>query len=151
MAQIKFEIDQKEFEAVIGRMRKLPLRMQQRVYVAGLSEVARDIRKRAKRAAPVGRGLAVSGSGELRKRLKDSFLVKLIGWKFGGQKIKRSAAIVVNTAPHAHLLEQGTRKMRARPFLGPASENTSGMLSIFRRGVNKAFQRAIAKLAKEGR
>lgn len=57
------------------------------------------------------------------------------------------------TAPHAHLVEGGTVKMAAEPFMGPALESSRDTVIASIKGdlaneINKAARRAAARAAK---
>ena len=55
---------------------------------------------------------------------------------------RRLAARVIVGAPHAHLLERGTRRMAARPFLGPAEKRHDEKLeSRLRIGIERVAAR----------
>lgn len=79
---------------------------------------AKTIAKAAKTAAPLG------PTGNLRKSIYAKTLVRRGGtgdiFGFGeGQAAPGFAGVNYRKAPHAHLVEFGTRKMSARPFLRP--------------------------------
>lgn len=66
----------------------------------------------------------------------------------------RAVAWVGSTSPHVHLLEFGTAKMAARPFMGPAArqakaQNFQNIKAAAKRAVSGAARQARASLKKE--
>ena len=65
-----------------------------------------------------------------------------------GQRRYHPSALVVAEAPHAHLLEFGTVKMKERPFLLPAVQSVKTQLvPQFVKGIRKRYRRVSDELA----
>lgn len=99
---------------------------------------ARVVAKEAKARVPVRTG-----------NLRDSIVVR------GDENLRRAGgsvrqAFVVAKAPHAHLVELGTKHSRKRPFLEPALEK-AGQQAIDKMGANlgRGIQREAAKLGRK--
>ena len=134
------------FADVRRKMNALPPGLQSDVYGDGFISAARKARLKSKRLAPVGRGPALTRRGAPRPRLRDTIRAVRVSWRWGGEKVKNSAAIVVASSPHAHLVERGTVRMRARPFLIPPLKDSSGILSAYRAGCQRSFGRLVKRL-----
>ena len=97
-------------------VKKLPQRLQRRVLNTALRASGRVIQKRAKSLAPVKSGVLrrsiVVRTGKARKGSATVFVTTTKG---KGEK---------NDAWYAHLVEFGTKLVRARPFLRPAFDET---------------------------
>lgn len=98
------------------------------VTVRGVEELQRKLAKLAKRASEEAILAALEkGGAVLEKEMKGTTawhdvtgeLRKSIGTQKVG-KGKKAEVRVGATAPHTHLLEKGTIKMSARPFIRPA-------------------------------
>ena len=123
----------------------MPAAFQAGVYGDGLFNAARRASRRAASAAPRSPGDSNTRTGKPRKHLADSIRAVRVAWKFGGERVPKSAAIVLAEQPHAHLVERGTVRMRARPFLEPAIRSQS-VLSDFRTGAGRSFARTARRL-----
>ena len=132
-------------EELDRRVRLLPDALRAKVYGDGFLRAARRAAQRARGRCPRGAGPALTNAGEPRKRLAESISVKPVGWKWGGVKVRRSAAIIVAEQPHAHLVELGTVRTRAKPFLAPSVHDTA-VLADFRAGTNRSFRRTLKRM-----
>lgn len=105
-----FEFDTGELQRIV---KKLPDKMQDRIVRNANAAGARVIKKAARQLAPYDDNRS-SGT-----HLRDGIIIKRIknhnDYIVGTQTRGRKAV------PHAHLLEFGTVKMPARPFLRPAA------------------------------
>lgn len=134
------------FLAVRKKLAALPPGCQADVYGDGMIAAARKVAQKAKRLAPVGKREPLTSKSKPRRRLKQSIRAVRVSWHYGGEKIKRSAAIVLTEQPHAHLVEKGTRHSRANPFLETALKDSASLLSAFRVGSAKSFDRLVRRL-----
>ena len=118
----------------------LPPALEHGCYGAGFLAAGRKTRRIARSLCPPGKGPAKTRKGKDRKRLRDSIRVRLVGWRWRGRRVPRSAVIVIAEQPHAHLIERGTKRWKEgpRPFLEPAIES-SGLNEEFVRGCQKQF------------
>jgi HK97 gp10 family phage protein len=142
-----------EFKAVQKALSKIPSTLQEKVVVGATRAAARVIANEAKDRVPVKTGLLKKSIGIAKAKRADTpngvirFYVvpksKIsIGSKVsvGGKSGKLKAKV---NAYYAHMVEFGTSKMAAHPFLRPAFEN-SGDKSV------KAFQEyALKRTEKE--
>lgn len=105
---VKFEVQ--GLAALDKAVRQLPKNIQKRVMKTALRAGGRVIAKEAKQNVPVG-------TGDLKKSIK---IVT-------GKSKKDGALIFVTTtkdAFYSHMIEFGTSKMKAQPFLRPAFDST---------------------------
>ncbi len=110
-------------------LKKLGVELEHKVATNALKASARFLLKKAKKNAPKRTGL-----------LKKHFFVKALPLKSGTIGVKA----MVGTS-YAHLVEFGSKKSAAKPFLRPAfDENQEGMLKAMADGFKKEFK----KLAK---
>ena len=125
----------------------LPPALEHGCYGAGFMAAGRKTRRIARAKCPPGKGPAKTRKGKDRKRLRDSIRVRLVGWRWRGKKVPRSAVIVVAEQPHAHLIEKGTKRWKAgpRPFLMPALES-SGLNDEFVAGCRKRFGKIVKQI-----
>ena len=144
-----------DFDITRTKLAALPAGMQSMVYGAGLLEVAKKAAIKSKRLAPLGDNPPVTTKGKPRLRLRYSIKAQSIGWHWGGEKVPKSAAIVIAGQPHAILIESGFTHYRSgkradtEPFLEPPMKD-AGLMMDFERGASKAFVR-LAKRFEKGR
>lgn len=137
-----------------------------------LKKAAKPVETAAKRDAPVDSGALKESIGTVivrRNAGKSAFAAAMRG---GGSRQDAAAAAreansaaagrgasatvrVRATAPHAHLVEFGTVKMGADPFLGPAlraerSDITKSIAADIEAEVAKTAKRIAARAAKKG-
>ena len=130
----------------------LPIGLQHACYGAGFRQAGAGVARKAKAAAPVGKGIAWRrGRRALReKRLFESIRVRLIPWHWDGRKVPKSAAIVVAEQPHAHLVEIGARgpykSRKPQPFLWPALQDKAALMTDFKRGAQRQFARVVRQV-----
>jgi len=147
-----------EFKAVQDALKKLPAHLQQKVVVGATRASAAVIAKEAKENVPVRTGL-----------LKKSISVRMVPksktpkghvhfYVVPLTKVRFTANVTVNgqsgklkatrTAYYAHMVEFGTSKMAAQPFLRPAFENSADKsVKAFQAYALKRTDKEIAKLA----
>lgn len=105
-------------EAIQRKFEALPKKVQRKVMREGVTQAAKIVRAQARADVPVA-------TGDLRKSIKVRGLQAAKGAAFlnktkGGSRSVKIGKTVVAEAPHAHLVEKGTKRMRAQPFLLPA-------------------------------
>ena len=121
------------------------------VYPAGLRAGGNRVSQRARALAPVGEGLPLTLKGAPRKRLRDSIKTVLVGWHYGGRKVKKGAALEIAQQPHAHLVELGhggPKPAPPHPFMKPAIEDTSGTLRAIVQGMRKSWNGVVRSIAR---
>ena len=135
--QVDFEFyGDEEFEKVLQRM---PLEIQLFVARYGCLAMGRVIAREARRLVPVD-------TGALRKSIR----ARTVRERFRGRKIPSAAGVFVGGtgAAHANLVEHGTVKTSAKPFLRPAIQrNTSEQHQAFVRESKKRLSLVVASLA----
>ena len=102
-------------EANLAKLGKLPFTKQAKRVYAGAAE---KVQKRAKELAPYDEG-----------RMKGTHLRDAIVIGYGPLGLSDVVVAVRYKrpgAPHSHLIEFGTVKMRARPFMRPAAAQMAG-------------------------
>jgi len=147
-----------EFKAVQDALKKLPAHLQQKVVVGATRASATVIAKEAKTIVPVRTGLlkkSISVRMVPKRKSKSGhvqfYVVPLTKMKFtanikvGGQKAKLKGN---RTVFYAHMVEFGTEKMSAQPFMRPAYENSAdSSVRAFQAYALKRTDKEIAKLA----
>lgn len=100
----------------------------------------------------IAKNIALRWNGKLFKQTGD--LGFRVGVLHGAVLPKKGAQVDTATnapTPHWRLLEFGTEKMRAQPFMRPAMESSIGAATdVFVREYEKAIDRAIKRAAKTG-
>ena len=144
---MRIAITPEGFDEVRRKLAALPAGCQADVYGLGFIHAARRAAKRASSTAPRGAAVPLTSKGKPRRRLADSIRAIRVDWHWGGEKVRKSAAIVLAEQPHAHLVERGTVRMAPRPFLEPAIAG-QGTLTDFRVGSARAFGRLVKRLEK---
>ena len=139
--------DNETFQSTRKKMAALPAGLQSDVYGDGFYQAAKKVARKAKRLVQVGEDPPVTTKGKPRRRLRDSIRAIRVAWHWGGEKVNKSAAIVVAEQPHAHLLERGTVRMKEGPypFLEPPTKDGT-LTEAFRQGTNRSFQRLVKRL-----
>ena len=115
---ISFNLDLGELRSIVN---KLPKELKQKVTRNAVRSGARIIKERAKELAPYDNKRVVGihlRDAIIVKHVKGTNDIHRVGVK-GGSK----------GAPHGHLLEFGTVKMAARPFLLPAFIETKPLVA----------------------
>lgn len=132
-----------------AKVAALPPIVEAKVVGQGLAAAARESAKRARRTAPIG----TREKREGEKRLYKTIRVRRRWWKFspGGKRIPRSAAELIaggKGARHAHLVELGTVKAAANPFMQNAVRDSRGQQhNAMVVEVSKLMRRAFQEIA----
>ncbi len=137
---MNLEVRQTNIADLTRQLDALTVGLQRRVLGAGLRTMAEHIAAEMRATSAFQdhtgtlRSRILTRARSQRVRTADGRYVKLPG----------AAASVVASAPHSYLLEYGTTRMRARPFITPALEG--GAAEGFRRGIAsmRAAFRAVA-------
>ena len=140
---MEISMDTQGYDQTIANLDALPAAMAARVTGRGLLAAARVVRKRAREIVPVETGL-------LKKSLYAASAKSIIETSRGRRKLGGTAAVVGTraTAPHAHLVEFGTVRAPAHPFLGPAiTGTTNAQLDALARETVAAMNKLAAQLA----
>lgn len=124
-------------------LKQLPKATAKRVLRAALKKAGQPIAADAASRAP-----------RLTGRLAESVTVKTTLTKGQRRKSRKEKGAVVMfigaTRPTAHLIEFGTQKMAARPFLRPAWDSGKmQVLATMKKELWKAIQKAAKRLAKK--
>ena len=133
-------------EAFVKAMEQMPEALARHVQGGGALEVAKIIRKAARNLVPVDTG-ALKRSIRVRQ-VSQKIQVKLLG---APTRIPRSAAqALAGNRPgafHGHLVEYGTVRSKAQPFLEPAVRtNNSQFLKAYAEGSQKRFAAAMRSI-----
>ena len=127
-------------QALDGVLKKLPERVARNVVRRAVTKGAKVIEEEMRARAPVGAtGNLKASIGQVGVKSRDkSKLTRTVGaLKGAGRK-----------GFHAHLLEFGTVKMAARPFIRPAFDQTKGeALKVIGMELGKGVEKAARKLA----
>ena len=135
------------FDETRKKLAALPAGVQADVIGDGLYAAARKAARKSKRLVlPRSTGTPTTNKGKPRRHLADSIRAVRVSWRWGGEKVPRSAAIVVAEQPHAHLLEKGTVRMKARPFLAPPLKQSAVLMEAVRAGTTRSFDRLVKRL-----
>ena len=152
---------EESFRKLEQNLSAFPQEIQGRVYGAGCAYVARKSAIKARRFCPrrakqsresirrFGRqNLSnIYQKRRLKKPLYQSIYTKRVAWhwySFGGLKrVKRSAALIIALQPHAHLVENGTFKNKAKPFLKPSIADKRQVIKDFQTGTREKFRKYV--------
>ena len=136
-------LDPVEFEGIeqLERaIRQLPEGLVVRVYGDATNAMARVVAKTAQSEVPVRTGA-----------LRNSIRVRRIGERYRGRRIPGAAANVFVGGPgafHAHLVELGTRRAAANPFLRRSiSQKQAVQHREFARAAARSLERLTRQLA----
>ena len=147
-------------EALSARLESLTYETKRKGGRSALRKAAQVIRDRAKEGAArlddeaTGRRIAdnVAERWDNRRFKSTGDLAFRVGI-LKGAKIKPGNPDEGESGPTPHwrLLEFGTEKMQAQPFMRPAMDQTMGeVAAVFIREYNKAIDRALKRAAKTG-
>lgn len=134
--------DLRGFDAAIGKMKKLPAELRQKPGQSALGSAARVLTKQAKENAlrlddqETGRKIADNVVQRFRsryyKQTGDLMISVGVGTEKGRIPKGNPDTGPKGNTPHWHLLEIGTERMRAQPFLRPALvEKLDEIQSVF--------------------
>ena len=133
-----------EMEVQIKGMDELPGLVAERVQGDGLSAMARVVRDEAKQTVPVK-------TGKLRDSIRARRRAAKVDTGRGVKRVPGAAAQTLAGGPgarHAHLIELGTVKAAARPYLEPALLATQDkQLSAAAAAMARSFVRIGKQLA----
>ncbi len=108
--------------------------MRSRILKLAVGDGMRVILGAAKSAAPQDSGLLRRSLGQKVKGYRDSgIVVGIVGPRTGFKEsvtTKRGRTVYRNATKYAHLVELGTKRMQARPFLGPAWSGSSRAAAV---------------------
>ena len=135
----------REIEAIL---RKLPDRVAKRVLNNAVMAGANVIVREAKARAPVR-----SGGGAKRRTATTATLPGFLRASIRRKKLKKPGHVLVGPDARAFygvFVERGTRRARARPFLGPAFDaGAPGALRKIGEILGRGLAREAAKLGRE--
>lgn len=143
-----------------GKLRELSDETQRRGGRAALRKAARIVRDAARRNAEklddpetgrmISKNIVERWNGRLNKRTGGAEIGFRVGVQHGSAIGKRNPDQGVNgPTPHWRLLEFGTEKMAAKPFMRPALEsNVQAATDEFVREWQKSAERAIKRAQK---
>lgn len=122
----------------------LPPALEHGCYGAGFLVAGRKAKRVARTLCPRA---PKTRKGADRKHLRDSIRVRLVGWRWRGRKVPKSAVVVVAEQPHAHLIELGTKRWKGgpRPFLYAALES-GGLAEAFVLGARRHFGKVVRQI-----
>ena len=138
-----------DYDLTRKKLAALPAGLQSDVYGYGLFAAAKKAARRAKiLVLPRGDSPPLTSKGKPRRHLQNSIRAVQVSWHWAGEKVKRSAAIIIAEQPHAHLIELGTVHWSEgpRPFLAPALKDSASLLEGFRVGSARRFDRLVKRL-----
>ena len=148
MDRADFEFSEKQLDDLERALRELPWAVKLHVMGAGCAAAARVVAARAKTLFPVD-------TGELSRSIR----VRRTSEKIRGRKVSGTAAQVIAGAKrdldlkahHAMLVELGTVRTAAQPYLAPAvRESRSPQFRAFAKTAERVFMK-VARDAAAGR
>ena len=140
-----------QFEGEVDLRKKIqlvPEEYRKRVYRGGLRTAAAYTLRQARRRVAKSKRKDISKRANPR-HLKNSGKIQSISWRYDGKKYRHAAYQVKFLQPHAHLVELGTVKMKAKPFLEPALRDSGGILNHIHIGMARAFKRVNRQIARK--
>ncbi|MDR0259104.1 MAG: HK97 gp10 family phage protein [Comamonas sp.] len=158
MADVEFKL--KGVDEVRKRLQALPKELQLKPARSALGKAATVVRKQAQVNAlrfddpDTGRRIADNiiqrFRGRYYKRTGDLMVSVGVGTEKGRIPKGNPDTGPKGNTPHWHLLELGSEKMRAQPFLRPAAEEVAPrVMDAFTQNMNKAIDQITRKLAKK--
>lgn len=147
-----------EFKAVQDALKKLPATLQQKVVTGATRAAASVIAKEAKKNVPVRTGLLKKSIAVrmVPKRKTEAGHVKFYALTLSKLKFSAKATVdgkkaklkATRYAFYGHMVEFGTSKMAAHPFMRPAYESSAETsVKAFQEYALKRTEKEIAKLA----
>ncbi|MDD5406010.1 MAG: HK97 gp10 family phage protein [Sulfurovaceae bacterium] len=147
------------FANVQKALSKLPTHLQDRVVVGATRAAAQVVADEAKQNVPVDTGLLKKSIGVAQAKKSDTKLGHVKFYAVAKSKIRGTSQIDVGGqkgklkykihAWYAHMVEFGTSKMAAIPFMRPAFENSGEKsVSAFQEYALKRVDKEITKLKK---
>ena len=130
------------------KMELVPEEYRKRIYRAGLRGAAAYTLRQARRRVAKSKRTDISTRRNPR-HLKNSGKIGSITWNYDGKKYRHAAYQIKFKQPHAHLVELGTVKMKAKPFLEPALQDKAGTLQSIHIGMARAFKRVNRQIARK--
>lgn len=138
----------KEIAKALG---KLPKELQRSAESAVLREGAKPIAKAAKSRVPVASGLLKKSIGSRVRTIKGETSAR-IGPRTGmKQTVTRNGRQVISDPnKYSHLVEFGTSKTAAQPFIRPAVDSAGGeVIEAMAKGYEKHLTKVVAKLRRK--
>ena len=157
-SQIRLKLD--GFEELRLTILKLPLQLQNRAEASVLRAGGVPIRKAAKRYAKASKdsGLLMKSIGLNVKKIKGVYTVR-VGPRNGftgppkqvkDRKTGNMKTIVPNPVFYAHLVEGGTSRTAAKPFMRPAIDSAQGeVIEAMGKGLEKHLDRLVKSMFKK--
>jgi len=151
---INFKMD--GFKQLEKSLSKLPKALADGVERTALRQGAKPIEKKAKASVAVSSGLLKQSIGISVKKSRGGAnkgnLSARVGARTGFTKIigiKDSVPIKQNPVKYAHLVEYGTSRTAAKPFIRPAAESSHGeIMDGLAKGYEKGMARTVKKIRK---
>lgn len=94
----------------------------------------------ARRRVPVVTG-NLKNSGYVSTKNKSSY-VKRRGWKRERKPLEDGSVVIAFSAPHSHLVEFGTKRMAAKPYLRPALDELKDKIG---KSITVSLSKSVAK------
>lgn len=160
MVDVQFKIN--GVNALLARMRALPVELRAKPTRSALGKAARVVRAQAQLNAmwlddrETGRKIADNIVQRVRsryeKRTGDVMISVGVATEKGRIPKGNPDDGAKGNTPHWHLLELGTEKMAAQPFLRPAAEaKAAEAVDVFASEMDKALTRLAKRMAKQGK
>lgn len=151
-----FEMKLQGVDPILGKMRTLKREIRLKPARSALGQAAKVIRLQAQQNAlqvndpDTGRTIADNivqrFRGKYHRRTGDLMISVGVGTEKGPIPKGNPDTGPKGNTPHWHLLELGTEKMPAQPFLRPAAESAGGRaLNVFAGALSKALDRLVKK------
>ena len=135
---------EESFKDIKKKLSKLPLKAKEKLLTGGVRAAAKTVQTEAKQQAPVDTGTLKRSIRIQKAPKKQQGLYDVVFYITVKSKIKVKG--VIQSAFYAHMLEFGTIKMAAQPFMRPAFDK-SDKESI--EAAHKYIKKRFSKFAKE--
>lgn len=138
---IKFDIEVKGVEETIRNLREFPERIQKNIMAGAIRAGCKPIVESAKKNVTVDSGNLKRSIGIVKRKTKNKKTMKFSVTPRRGGK---------NDGYYAHMVEFGTSKMSAKPFMRPALENANKCIDETKKYMEKRIDK-VTKDLYEGR
>ena len=144
--KIKATFDDVQLKRLLAKVQRLPRAAQLKVIRPALNEASKIILQAVKARAPKDTGLLRKSLGRRMKTYRRSgVIVAYVGPRTGFKRevtLRSGRTVFRNPTRYAHLVERGTSRAPAYPFMRPAfDESKAAVMSALKRKISEGIVR----------